>query len=83
LVLRIKELRLRVSEDRVLRRICGPKQEEVSGGWTELHNEELFNLYRLPYIIWDDHIKEDGMRWAEHVAGMHIEECVGNGDLKA
>jgi hypothetical protein len=37
--------RLRVSENRVLRRIFGPKREEVAGGWRRLCNEELYNLY--------------------------------------
>jgi hypothetical protein len=36
---------MRVFEDRVLRRIFGPKTDEVAGGWTKLHNEELHNLY--------------------------------------
>jgi hypothetical protein len=40
-----KELRLRVSENRVLRRIFGPEREEVGVGWRRLHNEELHNLY--------------------------------------
>jgi hypothetical protein len=40
-----EELRLRVCENRVLRRIFGPKSEEVVGGWRRLHNEELHNLY--------------------------------------
>jgi hypothetical protein len=42
---------LRVYENRVLRRICGPKREEVSGGWRIFHNEELHNLYASPNII--------------------------------
>jgi hypothetical protein len=37
--------RLRVFENRVLRKICGPKKEEVTGGWRRLHNEELHDLY--------------------------------------
>jgi hypothetical protein len=40
-----------VSENRVLRRIFGPKREEVAGGWRGLHNEELHNLYTSPNII--------------------------------
>jgi hypothetical protein len=43
--------RLRVSENRVLRRIFGPKRDEVTGGWRKLHNEELHNLYSSPSII--------------------------------
>jgi hypothetical protein len=46
-----KEYRLRVIENRVLRRIFGPKREEVVGGWRRLHNEEIHNLYTLPHII--------------------------------
>jgi hypothetical protein len=40
-----------VSENRVLRRIFGPKREEVAGGWRRLHNEELHNLYTSLNII--------------------------------
>jgi hypothetical protein len=40
-----EEDRLRVFEQRVLRRIFGPKRGEVTGGWRKLHNEELHNLY--------------------------------------
>jgi hypothetical protein len=40
-----EEHTLKVSENRVLRRIFGPKREEVAGGWRSLHNEELHNLY--------------------------------------
>jgi hypothetical protein len=43
--------RLRVLQKMVLRRIFGPKRDEVTGGWTELHNEELHNLYSSPNII--------------------------------
>jgi hypothetical protein len=43
--------RLRVFENRVLRRIFGPKRDEVTGVWRKLHNEELCNLYSLPSII--------------------------------
>jgi hypothetical protein len=42
---------LRVFENRVLRRIFGPKREKVVGGWRRLHNEELHNLYISPNII--------------------------------
>jgi hypothetical protein len=37
--------------DRVLRRIFGPRREEVKGGWRKLHNEELHNLYSSPNVI--------------------------------
>jgi hypothetical protein len=46
-----EEHRLRVFENRVLRRIFGPKRDEVTGGWRKLHNEELHNLYSSPSII--------------------------------
>jgi hypothetical protein len=45
------EHRLRVFENRVLRGMCGPKRDEVTGGWRKLHNEELHNLYSSPSII--------------------------------
>jgi hypothetical protein len=75
LILR-EEHRLRVFENRVLRRIFGPKRDEVTGGWRKLHNEELHNLYSSPNII--IMIKSRRMRWAGRVArmgrrGMHIE----------
>jgi hypothetical protein len=70
-----EEHRLRVFENRVLRRIFGPKKDEVTGEWRELHNEELHNLYSSLNII--RMIKSRRMRWAGHVArmgrrGMHI-----------
>jgi hypothetical protein len=43
--------RLRVFENSVLRRIFGPRREEMTGGWKNLHNEELHNLYSLSSII--------------------------------
>jgi hypothetical protein len=58
--------RLRVFENRVLRRLFGPKRDEVTGEWRELHNEELCNLYSLPSII--RIINSRRMRWAGHVA---------------
>jgi hypothetical protein len=60
--------RLRVSENRVLRGIFGPKRAEVTGGWRKLHNEELHNLYSSPSII--RMIKSRRIRWAEYVARM-------------
>jgi hypothetical protein len=57
-----------VFENRVLRRIFGPKRDEVTGGWRTLHNEELHNLYSSPSII--RIIKSRRMRWAGHVARM-------------
>jgi hypothetical protein len=46
-----EENRLRVFENRVLRRIVGPRRDEVTGEWRKLHNEELHNLYTSPDII--------------------------------
>jgi hypothetical protein len=57
-----------VFENRVLRRIFGPKRDEVTGDCRKLHNEELHNLYSLPNII--RMIKLRRMRWAGHVARM-------------
>jgi hypothetical protein len=47
----MEEHKLRVPENGVLRRIFGPKRDEVTGGLRKLHNEELHNLYSLPSII--------------------------------
>jgi hypothetical protein len=55
-------------ENRALRRIFGPKGEEVAGGWRRLHNEELRNLYASPNVI--RVIKRKRMRWAGHAARM-------------
>jgi hypothetical protein len=59
---------IRLPENRVLRRISGPKRLEVIESWRKLHNEELHNLYSSPSII--RMIKSRRMRWAGHVAGM-------------
>jgi hypothetical protein len=53
-------------ENRVLRRIFGPKRDEVTGDWRKLHNEELHNLYSSLNII--RMIKSRRMRWAGYVA---------------
>jgi hypothetical protein len=58
---------LRVFENRVLRRIFGPKREEVVVDWRRLHNEELHNLYASPNCIMV--IKSRRIRWTRHVAG--------------
>jgi hypothetical protein len=57
-----------VFENSVLRKIVGPRKEEVAGGWRRLHNEELHNLYASQNII--RVIKPRRMRWAGHVAHM-------------
>jgi hypothetical protein len=57
-----------VFENRVLRRIFGPKRDEVKGEWRKLHNEELRDLYSSPSII--RILKSRRMRWAGHVARM-------------
>jgi hypothetical protein len=65
----LRELhRLRVFENRVLRRIFGPKRNEEMGEWRKLHSGELRNLYSSPDII--RQIKSRRMRWAGHVARM-------------
>ena len=63
-----EEPRLRVFENRVLRRIFGPKRDVVTGKWRQLHKEELNDLYSSPNIV--RVIKSRIMRWAGHVAHM-------------
>jgi hypothetical protein len=63
-----EEHRLRVFENRVLRRIFGPKSDEVTGEWRKLHNGKLHNFNLSPDII--KQIKSMRMRWAGHVARM-------------
>jgi hypothetical protein len=63
-----EEHRLRVFENRVLRRIFVPKKDEMTGEWRKLHNKELHDLYSSPSII--RIIKWRRMRWADHVARM-------------
>ena len=65
-------------ENRVLRRVFGPKRDEVTGEWRKLHNEELSDLYSLPNIV--RVVKSRRMRWAGHVARMDEgrgEGCTG------
>jgi len=57
-----------VSENKVLRRICGPKRNDVAREWRKLHNEELNDLYTSPNIV--RVMKSRRMRWAGHVARM-------------
>ena len=63
-----EDRRQRVFENRVLRRIFGPKRDKVKREWRKLHNEELNDQYASPNIV--RVIKERRMRWAGHVAPM-------------
>ena len=63
-----EERKLRVFENMVLRRIFGPRRDEVTGEWRRLHNEELNGLYSSPNIV--RVIKSRRLRWAGHVARM-------------
>jgi len=65
---------LRVFENMVLRRIFGPRRDEVTGEWRRLHNEELNDLYSSPNIVLV--IKSRRMRWAGHVARVGEERGV-------
>jgi hypothetical protein len=64
-----EEHRLRVFENRLLRKITGPKRDEIKGEWKKLHNGQLHNLYSTPNII--RNMKSLRMRWAKYVA------CIG------
>jgi hypothetical protein len=64
-----EECRLRVFENRVLRRIFGPKRDEGTREWRRLHNKELYALYSSPNII--PVTKSRTLRWAGHVALMN------------
>jgi hypothetical protein len=71
-----KEMELRVFENMVLRRIFGPRRDEVTGEWRRLHNEELNDLYPSHNIV--RVIKSRRMRWAGHVARIGGERvCIG------
>jgi hypothetical protein len=64
--------RLRLFKNRVLRRVFGPKRNEVTGAWRKLHNEKLNDLYSLPNIV--RVVKSRRMRWDGHVgedSGVH------------
>jgi hypothetical protein len=63
-----EERRLRVFENRVMRRVFGPKGDEVTGEWRKLHKEELRDLYSLPNIV--RVVRSRRMRWAGHVVRM-------------
>jgi hypothetical protein len=69
-----EEHRLGVFENRVLRRIFGPKSDEVTGEWWALHNDKLHILYSSPNAI--RQIKSRRMRWVGHVACMGEERNV-------
>ena len=69
-----EERKLRVFENMVLRRIFGPRRDEVTGEWMRLHNEELTDLYSSPNIV--RVIKSRRMRWAWHVVRMGEENGV-------
>jgi hypothetical protein len=63
-----EEYRLKMFENWVLRRIFGPKRDEMTEEWRKLYNEELHNLYSSPHII--RMIKSRRTRWAGHIARM-------------
>jgi len=69
-----EEWKLRVFENMVLRRIFGPRKDEVTGEWRTLHNEELNDLNSLPNIV--GVIKSRRMRWVGHVSRMGEERGV-------
>jgi len=72
-----EERKLRVFENMVLRRIFGPRRDEVTGEWRNLHNEELNDLYSSPNIV--RVIKSGRMGWAGHVTRVGAERgCVGS-----
>jgi prepilin signal peptidase PulO-like enzyme (type II secretory pathway) len=67
IIIRLKmreERRLKVFENRMLRRIFGPKRDRVTGEWRKLHNEELHDLYSPPNIV---RVIKSRMRWVGHV----------------
>ena len=83
-----QEHRVRLFENKVLRKIFGAKRDEITGEWRKLYNAELHALYFSPNII--RNLKSRRLRWAGHVAGMElsrnsyrvlVEKPVGNRSL--
>jgi hypothetical protein len=74
-----EERRIKVFKNRVLRRVFGPKGDEVTGEFRKLHNEELSVLFSLPNIV--RVVKSRRMRWAGHVARMYTWSCWGDLDV--
>jgi len=69
-----EERRLRAFKNRVLKRIFGPKRDEVRGEWRKLHNEELNDLYSSPNIV---QVNKSRMGWAGHVVWGRTEVYTG------
>ena len=69
-----EEIKLRVLENMVLKRIFGPVRDEETGEWRRLHNEKLNDLYSAPNNVRE--IKSRTMRWTGHVARMGVERGV-------
>jgi hypothetical protein len=70
IIFHVSSISLRVFENRVLRRIFGPKKDKIAGKWRKLHNEKLHILYSTPDII--RQIKSRRMRCAGHVARREV-----------
>jgi len=60
----LEERKLRVFENMTLRRIFGPRRDEITGEWKRMHNEELNDLYSSPNIVGRDKIGKNEMGWA-------------------
>ena len=69
-----EERRVKMFENRVLKRVFGSKRDEVTGVWRKVHNEELNDLYSLPNIF--RVIKSRRIKWAGHVAYMGDSKCL-------